>query len=270
MTCKLCARLNRTNKQVDIMENKTQKNGKTKKNRMITYRNLNWLHSVWRIPSVNPFLQKYDVKTNKFNDETHIAPFPEELPMRLISLFSNKGNTVLDPFCGSGTTNYSALALFRKTVGYDIEQKYIEQAKERCGDRAEFYCKSSEKMDELKDESIHLTVTSPPYLHLRKYSQKKENIGNQEDPFPALMKVFEEVYRVTKPKGFFCVNVSDVIENKTMELTDFPYRVLDICKAIGFKHKATIIWDKGLSLGEWNISKRRMFFNHEYIWVLQK
>jgi DNA modification methylase len=253
-----------------IMEKEKGK-GKGKGNeRYYTMRNLEWLHSVWRIPTVNPFFLKYDVKADKFNIDIHIAPFPEDLAFRLIVLYSRKGYNVLDPFCGSGTTNYAALAMFRKTIGYEIEQKYINAAKERCGDRAAFYNKSSESMAEIPNDSIQLTITSPPYLNLRRYSGKKENIGNMEDPFPSLMKVFQEVYRVTKPNCFFCVNVSDVIDPKTGLLTDFPYKVLDICKAAGFKHKSTIIWDKGLTLSESFISRRRMFFNHEYVWIMKK
>ncbi|MCD4785229.1 MAG: hypothetical protein K8T10_15540 [Candidatus Eremiobacteraeota bacterium] len=110
-----------------------------------------------------------------------------------------------------------------------------------------------------------MTITSPPYLHLRQYSDKTEYIGNKEGLFPTLVRIFEEVYRVTKKKGFLCVNVSDVIETKTKHLTDFPYRVLDICKAVGFKHKSTTIWDKGSPFSSWNLLRRRMFFNHEYI-----
>lgn len=61
----------------------------------------------------------------------HPAPFPEELPYRLIQLFSFKGDIILDPFMGSGTTAVSAIKTERLFVGYDISQEYIDLAKKR-------------------------------------------------------------------------------------------------------------------------------------------
>jgi len=61
----------------------------------------------------------------------HPAPFPEELPNRLIQLYSFKGDVVLDPFVGSGTTCIAALKSDRHYVGFDNEEEYIELAEER-------------------------------------------------------------------------------------------------------------------------------------------
>ena len=61
----------------------------------------------------------------------HPAPFPEELPARLIQLYSFKEDIILDPFMGSGTTSVAALKSDRKFVGYDINQEYIYLAEKR-------------------------------------------------------------------------------------------------------------------------------------------
>lgn len=61
----------------------------------------------------------------------HPAPFPEELPFRLIQLYSFKHDIILDPFIGSGTTAISAFKSERKYVGYDINKEYIELAEKR-------------------------------------------------------------------------------------------------------------------------------------------
>ncbi len=55
----------------------------------------------------------------------HIAMFPEELPKRLIKMFSFVGDTVLDPFLGSGTTSLAARNLNRNSVGYEINPEFI-------------------------------------------------------------------------------------------------------------------------------------------------
>ena len=65
-----------------------------------------------------------------------IAPFPEELPNRLIKLYSFKQDVVLDPFLGSGTTSLAAIKNGRNYVGYDTNKKYVELADKRVAEYA--------------------------------------------------------------------------------------------------------------------------------------
>ena len=64
----------------------------------------------------------------------HPAPFPRELPRRCIKLFSYVGDTVLDPFMGSGTTLIEVVLNNRIAVGVDIDKKYCDLAKRRLRD----------------------------------------------------------------------------------------------------------------------------------------
>jgi site-specific DNA-methyltransferase (adenine-specific) len=64
---------------------------------------------------------------------THLAMFPEELPDRLIKMFSFVGDTVLDPFLGSGTTSLSAKKLNRNSIGYEINEDFLPIIKEKIG-----------------------------------------------------------------------------------------------------------------------------------------
>jgi len=63
----------------------------------------------------------------------HEAMFPEELPRRLIKMYSFVGDTVLDPFVGSGTTVKVALELKRNAIGYEINENFLEIIKEKIG-----------------------------------------------------------------------------------------------------------------------------------------
>ncbi len=63
----------------------------------------------------------------------HIAMFPEELPKRLIKMFSFVGDTVLDPFLGSGTTSLAARNLNRNSVGYEMNPDFIPYIKRKLG-----------------------------------------------------------------------------------------------------------------------------------------
>jgi site-specific DNA-methyltransferase (adenine-specific) len=61
----------------------------------------------------------------------HLAPFPEELPRRLIRMFSFVGETVLDPFLGSGTTSVAAMKLERQSIGYEVNPAFEPIIRER-------------------------------------------------------------------------------------------------------------------------------------------
>ncbi len=65
--------------------------------------------------------------------DKHLAMFPEELPHRLIKMFSFPGETVLDPFMGSGTTALAARNLNRNSIGYEINPEFIPIIKEKIG-----------------------------------------------------------------------------------------------------------------------------------------
>lgn len=90
-----------------------------KKNSIAKEDFLEWTKSVWTFPAVSA------------RSIRHPAPFPEELPHRLIQLYTFKGDVVLDPFCGSGTACLSALKDGRHYIGYDTEPAYVKLANER-------------------------------------------------------------------------------------------------------------------------------------------
>ena len=82
---------------------------------------LEYTKSIWRFPSAS---------ARKAN---HPAPFPLELPLRLINLYSFKGDVVLDPFMGSGTTAEASIQAERHYVGYEINPTYVDHARARVG-----------------------------------------------------------------------------------------------------------------------------------------
>ena len=90
----------------------------------------------------------------------HIAVFPEEIPKRLIKMFSFEGDTVLDPFMGSGTTALAAYHLDRHSIGYEVNpnfRHYYEQ-KVMEGADAEFAF-----LDDMSDIDINSSLAALPY-----------------------------------------------------------------------------------------------------------
>ncbi len=84
----------------------------------------------------------------------HPAPFPVELPKRLIELYTYRGDLVLDPFMGAGTTAVAALRTDRRYIGFDTDSAYIDLAEQRINDERQ---RLAERSDELS-----LLVTVPP------------------------------------------------------------------------------------------------------------
>jgi DNA modification methylase len=80
---------------------------------------------VWEIPSA------------RATRVGHPAPFPLDLPRKLIELYTYKGDLVLDPFIGSGTTAVAAVMTGRRYVGFDTEQTYLELAEQRIQEAGE-------------------------------------------------------------------------------------------------------------------------------------
>jgi DNA modification methylase len=91
---------------------------------ILEYQEKKWYLNVWNIVNVLPIQNRL---------ESGIAAFPEEIPYRLIKLFSYVGETVLDPFMGSGTTNKVAAMLKRNSVGYEIDIELVEVVKKKMG-----------------------------------------------------------------------------------------------------------------------------------------
>ena len=90
-----------------------------KKNSILKDQFMEWTKSIWTMNAVS---------AKKIG---HPAPFPEELPYRLIQLYSFKTDIILDPFMGSGTTAIAALKSDRFYVGYDNSIEYVKLAEKR-------------------------------------------------------------------------------------------------------------------------------------------
>jgi len=87
----------------------------------------------------------------------HEAMFPEELPKRLIKMYTFVGDTVLDPFLGSGTTVKAALGLNRNAIGYEINENFLEIIKEKIKMK-ESLLLSNIRIIERKEEKLELPL----------------------------------------------------------------------------------------------------------------
>ncbi len=158
---------------------------------------------------------------------------------------------------------YQGLNQEKKNVKYienPIEEKYINN----------IFCKSSESMDELPDNSVHLMVTSPPYNVGKDYDDNLSLAEYRE----LLKRVFKETYRVLVPGGRVCINVANLGRKPYIPLHSF---IIEDMHKIGFLMRGEIIWDKGSSAspstawGTWLKANNPVLRDvHEYILVYSK
>ena len=120
----------------------------------------------------------------------HLAPFPEELPKRLIRMFSFVGETVLDPFLGSGTTTLAAMKTGRSSVGYEVNAEYeavIRRRLEGAGDLFEEKPRITYERQVLLDVDFEEALARLPYVFRdpvrlsRRVDPKERRFGSKID-----------------------------------------------------------------------------------------
>ncbi|WP_138207660.1 TRM11 family SAM-dependent methyltransferase [Haloimpatiens lingqiaonensis] len=219
------------------------------------------------------------------NWSTHRGDYPGNwspyVPKNIILRYSKEGELVLDQFVGSGTTLIEACLLNRRIIGCDINDRALSI----CSDRI----KNLSKMDNvflkkrdarnlynIKDGSIDLICTHPPYANIIKYSKNlKEDISllDIEEFYVAMKDVAKECYRVLKKEKYCSILMGDT--RKRGFIIPLAFNVLNIFMNSGFKLKEIIIKQQHncKSTEYWrDISIKRNFYliAHEYLFVFKK
>ncbi|MFZ6016721.1 MAG: DNA methyltransferase [Nitrospirota bacterium] len=137
--------------------------------------------------------------------DKHLAMFPEELPKRLIKMFSFVGDTVLDPFLGSGTTYLAARNLGRNSVGYEINKDFLSIIKEklninrRSGD-FEIIVQEKKSID-LRKEILKLPyIFKDPVRFDKKIDPKKLKFGSKIDNSDHQRETYYSVKEIASPE----------------------------------------------------------------------
>lgn len=224
----------------------------------------------------------------------HPAVFPEEIPNRLIKMFSFYGEKVLDPFAGVGTTAQVALTLGRKAICVEQNADYIPiinsiQTGYEKNSELQVINGDSRDLSFIETESIGIIVTSPPYWNKANYGNSHVNLGNisQYRQFLNMIRpVFAECYRVLMPGRKICVVTANVNQYTDNGLLTFPLAAdyVMMLRELGFVMITEIIWSKDGTGGKWgSFGEQRPIFGsypfppnflfkniHEYILVFAK
>jgi len=139
----------------------------------------------------------------------HLAMFPEELPRRLIKMFSFVGDTVLDPFLGSGTTSLAAKNLKRNSIGYEINSDFLPVIKERLGIKQKTVfqnvsfeiIKQEQRKIDFKEEVKKLPyIFKDPIKFDKKIDPKKMRFGSRIDNHHFTREIYYSVKEIISPE----------------------------------------------------------------------
>mgnify|MGYP001449191907 CR=1 FL=1 len=214
--------------------------------------------------------EKRDIR----NKDIHPATFPIALAKRVIELFTHKGELVLDPFVGSGTTLIAAQDLNRNAIGFDLQEKYIQLCDERLNSNSNLFTDSWQMaiQDDARNikswispETVSLIWTSPPYANLlnrrrtnksrrdrdngqlgkiEQYSQDKRDLGTLpiEEFTLAIGDIFEDLLPLLRPKAHCVINVPDMWWENTR--VTIHVSLIEEMRKRGYELRNIIIWDR--------------------------
>jgi site-specific DNA-methyltransferase (adenine-specific) len=185
----------------------------------------------------------------------------------------NENGTKTSSFGTSGRFNHDSSKFYSSKMYSDAEASRIEDLTENIvpSDAIDkLFCKSSETMKELPDNSVHLMVTSPPYNVGKDYDKNLSMDEYRE----LLRNVFKEVYRVLTVGGRACVNIANLGRKPYIPLHSF---IIEDMTKIGFFMRGEIIWNKASSAspstawGSWMSATNPTLRDiHEYILIFSK
>jgi DNA modification methylase len=218
---------------------------------------------------------QFNYEGRDVRDKTiHPATFPISLARKVIELFTHKGELVLDPFVGSGTTLIASQDTGRNAVGFDLNRKYTKLSETRLSENAKLFtdtkqivvCDDAHEIPTyIRPETVSLIFTSPPYANLlnrprknksrrnrnngqlgkiEQYSQDPRDLGTMplEEYTAKMGNIFEGLLKVLRPKAHCVLNVPDMWwEDKRITI---HVALIEELRRRRYELRNIIIWDR--------------------------
>jgi len=219
---------------------------------------------------------QFNYEKRDIRDKTlHPATFPISLAKKIVELFSHRGEIVLDPFVGSGTTLVAARDCGRNAIGFDLKNEYTNLCRHRLSQNVLFGDTKQIAISDdaynipayLDEGTVKLIFTSPPYANLlnrarknksrrgderknnqflkvEQYSQDPRDLGTMdlENYTKEMGDIYERLLPLLQPKGHCVINVPDMWwENKRITI---HISLVEELRKRGYELRNTIIWDR--------------------------
>lgn len=204
------------------------------------------------------------------------------VPRNILLRYSEEGDYVLDQFVGSGTSLVEAKLLNRNMLGLDVNETALKMCEEKINFQYKYDPKivvrkgDARNLFFLKDNSIDLICTHPPYADIIKYSDKIENdlsLLEMDDFLHEMYRVAEESYRVLKKNKFCAILMGDI--RKKGHVQPLGFSVMNTFIKAGFVVKEIILKEqhncKKTKFWQKNSVKHNfLLLAHEYLFVFRK
>jgi DNA modification methylase len=227
--------------------------------------------------------------THKASYRGNWAP---QIARNVIERYSQPGDRVLDQMCGGGTTLIECKLTGRDAVGMDVSTDALMLTMDRLNfsprltdpplpsSTIEVYRGDARNLDAIRDESIDLIATHPPYANIISYSQKEAEVDgdlskvrNIAEFAEEMRQVAEECYRVLKPDHYCAILIGDTRRQK--HYVPISLRVLQSFLEAGFVLKEDVIKAQHNTQTEsmWSRLSRKSNFlliMHEHLFIFRK
>jgi len=210
--------------------------------------------------------------------------FAPQIPRNIIEMYSQKGDTVLDPMVGGGTTLIETKLLGRKGIGMDINPRAVEltdRALRFESPRAysqEIRLGDARDLSPIADASVDLVVTHPPYMNIISYSERKipgdlSNITSLPKFADQMEIIAAQLHRVLKPNGHCAILIGDTRRRK--HYVPLAFNTARRFLRVGFALKEDIIkiQHNCKMSGKWRSKAAKSGFYliaHEHLFVFRK
>ncbi|EFD94461.1 TRM11 family methyltransferase [Megasphaera lornae] len=205
------------------------------------------------------------------------------IPRNILLRYSEENDLVLDQFAGGGTTLVEAKLLNRNIIGVDVNETALARCREKinfehsgANGKVYLYKGDARTLDFIKDNSIDLICTHPPYADIIKYSEDIEADLSHlkvKDFLIAMRDVAAESYRVLKKDKFCAVLMGDTRQKGHM--IPMSFEVMKLFQSAGFKLKELVIKEQHncKATGYWKTNSVKYNFlliAHEYLFIFRK
>jgi len=210
--------------------------------------------------------------------------YAPQIARNIILQYSEKGDIVLDPMVGSGTTLIECKLLHRNGIGIDINPNAVELTKKslnfkfQTNSKQTVYQGDVRSLNSINDDSIDLICTHPPYLNLVTYSDGKieGDLSNISSPNKFCIELeygIKEMFRVIKPNHYCAILIGDT--RKGQHYVPLSYMVMNKFLQNGFVLKEEIIKSQHNCTysRRWESKAKRYKFYlimHEHLFVFRK
>ncbi|HPU92985.1 MAG TPA: DNA methyltransferase [Candidatus Saccharicenans sp.] len=239
--------------------------------------------------SIWSFKQRGDWATHNGAYRGNYSPY---IPRNIMLRYSKPGETVLDCFCGGGTTAIEAKLLGRKCLACDINEQAIALAEKNLNfeistlpfpdnEIKEFFepelrVGDARDLSWVESDSIDLICTHPPYANIIQYTNNKEgdlSFLDVEEFLQEMAEVAAENFRVLKPGGQCAVLIGDMRRKK--HVIPLAFKLINVYLAAGFQLRELIIKRQHncKTTGFWyesSIKNNFLLLAHEYLPVFEK